>query len=83
MSVKIKPGLNGEELRIINSSDEFHIFNETWNPGKVSILYWTNSDSGYEYSITIEGDTRLTFLEQLRDWANDQIWNLQHEEAAV
>jgi hypothetical protein len=40
-------------------------------------------EDGTESTIGMSQDQRMEFLEALRDWSNDQIWKLRHEEAAA
>ena len=51
--------------------------------GSITIeVYWLDGNEN-EWNMTPKENERLPFLEALRDWSNDQIWRLQHEEAAA
>ena len=80
MRIKREGGIY-DTLRITENGNEFQLYILDLKERTGIELHWMDEDDN-EHEITPGENQRLELLEALRDWSNDQIWKLQHEEVA-
>ena len=72
-----------DQLSVVGNGNELQLYVIHRKGEPLSITVYWMDDDGREFEMEPGKKERIPFLESLRDWSNDQIWKMRHEEAAA